>query len=144
MICDRCPATGFQNGDALVAHFVEHHSMSLVKARASAAGVVATNGTGNGHAPASHGHVCECGKTVACDYQSIAQLRHQAMLLKLLASKWEARKLGTLGKGRRARQDWTDDEARALVASGMSLNAVGHLFGASHSTIKRALVAGKA
>jgi hypothetical protein len=145
MTCPRCEKTDLRDARDLERHYVEDHLMGAAQAKKA----IALNGHGGPPIPeiavVTAEHVCPtCRTAIPCDWEAVAKLRHQAMLLRLLASKWEARKLGTLGKGSRANQDWTDAQARELVQSGMSLSAVGRLFGASHSTIRRAVGNGAA
>lgn len=137
MTCSRCPATGFSSESQLAAHFSEHHSMALREARRQA--TVAWREAGIFTESPEASHLCECGRTVACAYQTASLLKHQAASLRMIAAKIEEREAGTLNHGKRKNQEWTTEDAIKLVAQGMSYSAVGRLLNANRETIKRAV-----
>lgn len=137
MICPKCPAEGFSSESQLAAHFVEHHTMSLREARRVATESWRKGGLSSSGAPPSH--VCECGRSVACAFQTASVLKSQAASLRMIAAKLEEREAGTLNHGKRKNREWTTEEAMQLVAQGMSYSAVGRLLNADRETIKRAV-----
>lgn len=138
MICPKCPAEGFSSESQLAAHFVEHHTMSLRESRRLATESWRKGGLGTPSAPPSH--VCECGRSVACAFQTASLLKSQAASLRMIAAKLEEREAGTLNHYKRKNREWTTEEAIRLVTlENMSYSAVGRLLNADRETIKRAV-----
>lgn len=126
-ICQRCRAR-FTTVRQLEAHLVEDHCLGATQAQREARAVPTV--TALPVDTATDGHVCPTCKTViACDYQAIFALQRQANRLNSLAHVWRSRLAGT-PLGRPRTETFDVEEARRMVASGMTYAAVARALGA--------------
>lgn len=126
MICQRCPAE-VADPRAMEAHLVEEHCLGAAQAQREARSSVTTLPMA---IPVPPGHTCPtCQTVIPCDDQAIAALRQQANRLNSLAHVWRARLEGK-PLGRPRAETFDIEEARKMVATGMSYAAVARALGA--------------
>lgn len=96
--------------------------------------------TQNGYPdPAHNDHTCaSCGAPVACEWKKIVEVRTLAKSLHAKAQRLEA-KLQGIPMGRQRNRDFTDKEARELLAQLGSLNKVAAELGVSRQTVQRVI-----
>lgn len=159
--CPRCQ-TWVESPAALKAHLIEEHEMTITKADSESLRAFA--GTLEHRrvsvrpsealppipeptplSPAEmEGHVCECGKTIVCDLRISLAYEAHAKELQHIAAKLKDRTRRLMQPGAlRKNKDWTTEDARKLLAEGLSYRKVGQILGAGGSTIARAVARGK-
>jgi hypothetical protein len=124
--CPRCPDE-VATPRALEAHLVEDHCLGAAQAQREARMPVTALPLA---VPPPPGHTCPtCQTVIPCDEQAIAALQRQANRLNSLAHVWRARLEGK-PLGRPRAETFDIDEARKMVANGMSYAAVARALGA--------------
>ena len=145
--CPRCPTMGFASPASLEAHFREHHAMARFQAHREAAlafaGKLLTPDPGVPVLPdITAEHVCpKCDYVIPCDAELIAAYRRHARVTVGIANHLERKRQGLPGANRK-NHDWTTEQARELLAKGLSFRAIGLALGADDETVKRAILNG--
>ena len=145
LTCARCDAVTEDTND-LARHLVEFHFIAAARAqreaKEAAVGMTSnlppTNGDLLKEEATAHHDCPKCGARVTCDWRAVALLDYHAHRLKIIAGMWRAKLLGNkIGRPRIHEID--EEQARALVSSGMSYRAVAKLLNVHPMAVHRAV-----
>lgn len=87
-----------------------------------------------------HAHTCRaCGAPVDCEWKTLAESESAARSVLAIANRIKLKFLG-LPSGRQRNQEFTEEEARRLLAELGSYRAVARRLGVSQNTVTRAVL----
>lgn len=145
LTCGRCPAV-VASIVQLEAHLVETHCMGAAQAQREArAARTARNGQlgiavalpAPVSAPSSH--TCPgCHMEIPCDWRAVAEMEDQARRLRAVGAVWR-RRLQGLPVGRLRQETFDIEQARQMIAAGMSYRAVAKVFQVGHGAVYNAV-----
>lgn len=88
-------------------------------------------------------HCPNCNAVIACEWSAVAAIEEQARRLRIVAGQMRARMLGkTIGHATGSHYAFDDEQAKSLIASGLSMRATAKALGVSGTTVSRAVKKG--